>query len=125
MGFIRKIGGTPRLTVNGSRCRRTRSSPATHLTGKRSSSWPPMSSFVSCGPRAAYDARTRRGRRRAPGAVTRPCGYAVYVDFDYGLIPTWPQPDRIVPGYAPDGQAYLFVLDFVPDMEAPSGYKII
>jgi hypothetical protein len=34
-------------------------------------------------------------------------------------------PDRIVPGYAPDGQAYLFMLDFVSDMEAPSGFKII
>jgi hypothetical protein len=34
-------------------------------------------------------------------------------------------PDKIVPGYAPDGQAYLFVLDFVSDMEGPSGFKII
>ena len=29
-------------------------------------------------------------------------------------------PDRIVPGYAPDGQAYLFVREIVPDMEAAS-----
>ena len=34
-------------------------------------------------------------------------------------------PDKIVPDYAPDGQAYLFVLDFVSDMEAPSGFKTI
>ena len=29
-------------------------------------------------------------------------------------------PDKIVPGYAPDGQAYLFVREIVPDMEATS-----
>jgi hypothetical protein len=29
-------------------------------------------------------------------------------------------PDRIVPGYAPDGQAYLFVREIVPDMETAS-----
>jgi hypothetical protein len=29
-------------------------------------------------------------------------------------------PDKIVPGNAPDGQAYLFVWDIVPDMEAAS-----
>ena len=27
-------------------------------------------------------------------------------------------PDKIVPSYAPDGQAYLFMMDFAPDSEA-------
>jgi hypothetical protein len=34
-------------------------------------------------------------------------------------------PDKIMPDYAPDGQAYLFVRDIVPDMEASPGFKII
>src|SRR5262249_30177717 len=51
-----------------------------------------MSSFVSCGRRGAYEARTRTGCRRAPALSSARADMPFNVDFDYGeLIPPWPQ----------------------------------
>src|SRR5262245_57838914 len=34
-------------------------------------------------------------------------------------------PEKIVPGHAPDGQAYLFMMDFASDFEGHTAFKII
>jgi hypothetical protein len=34
-------------------------------------------------------------------------------------------PDKIVPSYAPDGQAYLFMMDFARDFDSEPMFKII
>jgi hypothetical protein len=34
-------------------------------------------------------------------------------------------PEKIVPGHAPDGQAYLFMTDYASNIEGRSGFKII
>lgn len=52
--------------------------------------------------------------------IVRCCWYA-WLNQRWVPIP----PDKIVPSHAPDGQAYLFMMDFASDIEGRPAFKII